>query len=75
MIATALEDEHPLLPVTVTEYVFGLVKVFEADAVLLPPDQEYVPPPEAVTLIDVVSQFNNVVPVLLLMLTVGVVIS
>ena len=59
-------DVDPPL-VTVTVYVPGAVTVNPADVptTLVPFDHEYVPPPVAVKLMDVVVQFNSVVPVLL----------
>jgi hypothetical protein len=66
-------DIQPLLPVTVTVYVPG--EVIDAFALFpKPPLQEYVAPPVAVTLIDVLLQVNTVVPVLLVIPAVGVVV-
>ena len=63
---------HPLLPVTVTVYVPLLLKVFPAvDPPLL---QLYVPPPVAVTDIDVVVQVIVVEPVLFVIPAVGLVV-
>jgi len=59
--------------VTVTVYVPGAVTVNPADVptTLVPFDHEYVPPPVAVKLMDVVVQFNSVVPVLLVIAVTG----
>jgi len=67
-------DVQPFAPVTVTVYVSGAVIVACA-AVPKPPLQEYVPFPEAVTLILGFVHVNVVVPVLFVMLAPGKVIS
>jgi hypothetical protein len=66
---------QPLLPVTVTVYVPAevIVKASFVPTTVLPSDHEYVPPPVAVTLIEVVVQVMTVVPVLLVMPAVGAV--
>jgi len=67
---------QPLLPVTVTVYVPAevIVKASFVPTTPLPSDHEYVPPPVAVTLIEVVIQVMTVVPVLLVMPAVGAVV-
>jgi hypothetical protein len=50
------------------------VKVFAAVVGVAPPSHEYVPTPDAVTLIDDVAQDNTVVPVLLAMDAIGAVL-
>ena len=55
---------QPFAAVTVTVYVPGIVNVLLAIVVELPPLQEYVPPPVAVTFMAVVVQVNIVVPLL-----------
>ena len=66
-----VEVDPPL--VTVTVLVPGAVTVNPADVptTLVPFDHEYVPPPVAVKLMDVVVQFNSVVPVLLVIAVTG----
>ena len=73
MLAASVQ---PLADVTVTVYVPGAVMESPVDVptTLVPLDHEYVPPPVAVTLIDVVPQVRTVVPELLMMAAVGVVI-
>jgi hypothetical protein len=58
---------HPLLAVTITEYVPAAVTVFVADVV--PSFHRYVPPPDAVSVMLVVEQFNT--PLLGVMDTIG----
>ena len=67
---------QPLLPVTVTVYVPAEFMVSPAllPTTPLPSDHEYVPPPLAVTLIEVVEQVMTVVLVLLVMPAVGAVV-
>ena len=65
---------QPFVPVTVTVYVFGLENVLFAVPVDEPPLQEYVSPPVAVTLMEVVVQVNSVEAVLLVIPAVGGVI-
>ena len=62
---------QPLEPVTVTVYVPGCAMVTLA---LLPKPllHEYEPPPVAVKLIEVLTQFNSVLPVRLVMDAVGI---
>ena len=66
-----VEVDPPL--VTVTVYVPGAVtnNPAEVPTTLVPFDHEYVPPPVAVKLMDVVVQFNSVVPVLLVIAVTG----
>ena len=76
VIVTALVAVHPLLLVTVTVYVAGLVtdKAALVPTTEEPFDHEYVPPPVAVKLMEVVVQFKTVVAVLLVIPAVGAVI-
>ena len=64
---------QPLLPVTVTVYVFAADKLFAAVPGVEPPLQAYdtAPAGVAVTLIEVVEQFKTVLPVLLVIAAVG----
>lgn len=64
-------EVHPLVPVTVTVYVSEDVKLFTEDAGEFPPDQAYVSPPDAVTLIFGAIQVSVVVPELLVILATG----
>jgi hypothetical protein len=69
-----IEDVDVTPPlVTVTVYVPGVVTVSPADVptTVEALDHEYVPPPVEVKLIDVVVQFNSVVPVLLVIAVTG----
>jgi hypothetical protein len=50
------------------------VKVFAAVVGVAPPSHEYVPTPDAVTLIDEVAQDNTVVPVLFEIPAIGAVL-
>jgi hypothetical protein len=58
-MAVEADAVQPLLAVTTTEYVPALEMVFVADVV--PSFQRYVPPPEAVSVMLVVVQFNTLV--------------
>ena len=64
---------QPLLPVTVTVYVFAADKLLAAVPGVEPPLQAYEAAPAgvAVTLIAVVEQFKTVLPVLLVIAAVG----
>jgi hypothetical protein len=76
VMVTELVAVQPLLPVTVTVYVAGAETDNAAivSTTALPSLHEYVPPPVAVKLIEVVVQFKTVVAVLLVMPAVGAVI-
>ena len=76
VIVTALVAVQPLLLVTVTVYVAGLVtdKAALVPTTIDPFDHEYVPPPVAVKLIVAVVQVNTVVEVLLMIPAVGAVV-
>ena len=73
VITTLSVSVHPLDLVTVTVYVPVDVRVLAAVVDAL--SQLYVPPPVAVTLIEVVLQVNSVVLVLLVIPAVGVEMS
>ena len=64
---------QPLLPVTVTVYVFAADKLFAAVPGVEPPLQAYdvAPAGVAVTLMEVVKQFKTVLPVLFVIAATG----
>ena len=59
VMAVVADAVQPLLAVTITEYVPALEMVFVAD--VEPSFQRYVPPPEVVSVMLVVVQFNTIV--------------
>lgn len=61
VIVAAAVVLHPFAPVTVTVYVPGLVtfKVAAEPRMVVPLDQEYVPPPEAVKAMEVRLQLSS----------------